>query len=177
MTTLNATQSQTYQTLPLANTPFINPDGTITFAWYRVFVSLLQRTGLISPGDAGEAGVSSTQNGVTIGQSPQGAGGPLAAYSAASGALLGIISLVNTAGGPAEPQTVVVSPFTFESVWDGTLIASSGKVEISRDAGVTWYSIGLTGGAVPVLIDDQVRVTWYSSFPPTVVLLPVAVTT
>lgn len=66
----------------------------------------------------------------------------------------------------------VASPFTYAPALSGTMIVSSGKVELSRDAGATYYIVSLTGGEVPVLFGDQIRVTWFSAIVPGVVFFP-----
>ena len=175
MSTTAATAHQSYQTVPYLSTPLTNPDGTISIPWYQFLVSLAQRTGMTTPGTAAVDGLQSSQNSVVLGQTSQAAGAPLAAYSALSGDYLGTLQLADEAGGPAEPQTLTTSPWTFTAAMGGTLEVFSGAVEISRDGGVTWYTIGLCGGAVPVLLDDQVMVTWYSTDIPVVVFLPTTV--
>lgn len=71
---------------------------------------------------------------------------------------------------PAQQINVPGSPFTFVAPRQGTLLVNDGIVEISRDNGVLFYQAGQRGGAVPVLVNDVVRVTLGS--PPSIVFLP-----
>lgn len=72
---------------------------------------------------------------------------------------------------PGVTESVTVSPTVLIPSTHGTMVISSGKVELSRDFGTTWLQVGLVGGAVPVLGSDEVRVTWTGTAP-TAVLLP-----
>ncbi len=63
------------------------------------------------------------------------------------------------------PQIVGGSPFVFVAPGPGTLVVASGKTELSRNGGGIYYTVGLQGGTVPVLISDQVRVSWTGSAP------------
>jgi len=57
-------------------------------------------------------------------------------------------------------QTVATSPYTFTATIPGKVVVMSAKIELSGDGGTTWTTLSLTGGAVPVAANDQVRVTW-----------------
>jgi hypothetical protein len=57
-------------------------------------------------------------------------------------------------------QTVSTSPALFTALLPGKVVISSGKVELSGDAGANWFQVSLVGGVVPVAANDQVRVTW-----------------
>lgn len=74
-------------------------------------------------------------------------------------------------GGAVQVQSPSTSPFTFTAVYGGTLIVGSGAVAISRDNGQTWLPVSVSGGAIPVLVNDQVQVTWYQTVP-TITFLP-----
>ena len=162
MTGNPATLHQSYLTVPRLNTPMVNEDLTVGPAWYRFFIGMYNRLG---------GSMLAQPNSVFISQAPVGAGAPLAAYSSIDGSLIGIIQLSDQTGGPAVPQVLGSSPFVFTAPGAGTLIVASGKVEISRDNGVTWYTVGLQGGPVPIVRLDQVRVSWTGSAPQ-VTLLP-----
>jgi hypothetical protein len=80
--------------------------------------------------------------------------------------------LGNSTGGPPQVLAPVVSPFIFMPVNAvGTLIVYGGQVEISR-AGGAYILIGQTGGTIPMLVSDAIRVTWFGPSPPNVVFLP-----
>ena len=78
---------------------------------------------------------------------------------------MGKLALLGQAGQPAVSQVLTVSPFVFKSTVSGTLVVESGQVELSRNSGANWFVCSLTGGAIPVLNADWVRVTWYNSAP------------
>jgi hypothetical protein len=81
------------------------------------------------------------------------------------------MAVANLPGGNPVQQVLGASPFVFECTQQGLLAIDSGKVELTRNAGLTWYVVSLVGGAIPVQNGDWCRVTWYESAP-TVVFLP-----
>lgn len=169
----NSTKHMTYQPMPRLDTPVVDPaTGMLTTPWYRVFITLLRRTGCIGAGDAGQAGVPSIQNGVVLGQDQEGPNLPISAYNAGDGTLLGQIQLGSETGAAAIPQAVGLSPWIFTAPLPGTLVVDSGKLEISRDAGATYWLSSLVGASLPVLKGDLVRVTFLKATP-TAAFLPV----
>lgn len=150
------TLHQSFLGFPRLNTPFVNEDRTVALVWGRFLDGLYLRAGgsnLANP------------NTVYISQAPVGVGAPLAVYNALDGTLIGILYLQNTGGGPAMVEIPGLSPFGLVTALDGTLIVSSGKVEISRDAGATWFVSSLVGGALPMLKNDHARVSWTQAVP------------
>lgn len=169
----DSTKHMTYQPMPRLNTPLVDPGtGYLTTPWYRVFVTLLRRTGCIGAGDAQSAGVPSIQNGVVLGQDQEGAGLPVSAYNAADGTFLGQIQLGTESGGAAQPQAVGLSPWTFTAALPGVLVLDSGKTEVSRDGGSNYWLASLVGGGLSVVKGDLVRVTYLQAVP-TAVFLPI----
>lgn len=63
------------------------------------------------------------------------------------------------------------SPFTYTATFQGTMIVFGGQVEFSRDSGASWILASLTGGFVPMLVGDQIRVTWFGASAPTLTFL------
>lgn len=170
MTTLTATEHQAYQDMPRLDLPVVNPDGTITEAWYRLILTLWLKTGSQTAvlGDA-----ASLQNSIVISMKTLAAGVPLKAWSPLTGEEIGIVVIANVGGGPAIPvSTGGGSPLTYTATVDGSFLAESGKVELSRDAGATWYTVSQVGGTIPMLKDDKLRLTWYSTAP-TCVYFPI----
>lgn len=157
---------QSYLAFPKLDAPMVNENRTVATTWERFFEGVFLRLG---------QGMVAAPNSALIQQSPVGSGAPLSVYSSATGVLLGVIFLQNTGGGPAEPLAPPGSPFTFATAIDGNLIVSSGKLEISRDLGGTWELVSLVGGALPMLKDDQARISWTHSVP-TVTYLPIMFT-
>ena len=158
----SATHHQSFQPMPRLDTPFTNSDGTVALAWYAWLRSIWIRTGC----NAGEQ-PGSVQTASVVAQNPA---SQLNGYSL-TGEDLGVIGTSTSPGGPAEVQTLGASPFVFTAGLAGSLLVSSGKVQISRDSGVTYYTVGLQGGLIPVLATDLVEVSWTGSVP-SVVFLP-----
>lgn len=84
--------------------------------------------------------------------------------------LINLWARTGTAPGVAQQQIVLGSPFLYQAADSGTLIYDSGQATISRDNGTNWYSCGQGGGAIPMLVLDQVRIVW--GVTPVVVWLP-----
>lgn len=148
---LRGSQNQ-YQGMPQNGDPIANPlTGHITPAWYRFLVNLWRQTG----GAALEAGkalalTGSQEAGVFVEDFLQ-------------GVTIGQVVLVGTKGAE-QVQTVSVSPWTFAAPQAGTLVAESGKLEVSRNS-VDWYSVGLMGGAIALQLGDLARVSWFGGAP------------
>lgn len=135
---------------PQAGEPIVDlTTGVLTRPWQRFLANIWNKAG---------AGTSLTSTGyLAI------VNGSLNAYQAVTGMLLGRIALFGQQGQPAVPLIVTASPFVFASPGTGTVVVESGQVELARNG--IWYIAGLAGGAVPVLITDQVRVTYYNTKP------------
>lgn len=144
------------QAMPQLSSRIVDEDGRLNRTWQRLLLSLWKKTG---------SGYLANVNAAYLEQAPTGAGNPVDIRKASDGSLIGTIPVVNTPGGPAEPQVVGGSPFLFLAPKDGTLVVEAGKVELSRDLGVTYYQVSLVGGACPVLIKDQIQVSWYNDAP------------
>lgn len=152
---------QNYITVPKLDTPVVNPDGTVTWAWYRLMIAIWQRVG---------GQTVSTPTAVAVSQA---ASGGLQGTIVATGKSVPIVSQGPLLPGqPAQPQAPSASPFLFVASDAGTLLTDSGKAEISRDGGVTWYQVSLVGCAIPMLPEDQVRVSWFGAEAPTITYLP-----
>lgn len=147
------------QPFPRLDTPLVDPvTGAPSIPWYRFFITLWKKTGGSFP----------TVFSVVLQQAPNG-GTPISAYDAGSG---NFIATLATAGAPLPPAVLVIpnpSPFTYKAPANGTLFVSSGRISISRDAGITYYQASLTGGPVPMASGDEVLVEWFSTVPPTAV--------
>lgn len=75
-------------------------------------------------------------------------------------------------GTPSETVMVGLSPFVYSAVFQGTAIVSGSQVEISRNSGITWFLVTLQGGAIPLLVGDKLRLTWFGNSTPGLVFLP-----
>jgi len=63
-------------------------------------------------------------------------------------------------GAPAQPQVPGASPFNFTAPIAGSMAASKGTVQISRDQGVTFLTVSTTGGLFPLRFADEIRISW-----------------
>jgi len=152
------TQHQDYNGIPPYDSGFLYPgSGIVQRNWYWFLLQIWRALG----GSFGQVSQASFLQGTSV-------------YASGSGKFLGKIITSNVVGAPAVPQTLTTSPFVFVATSLGMLAVYGGEVEFSRDAGVTWYPIGLTGGPIFMLDGDQVRITWYTSNAPPVTWFPTA---
>jgi hypothetical protein len=149
--------------MPRLQQPVVNPDGTVTVPWYRWFTNVWLRGG---------QAMQQLASSVFFQQNPVDAGLPITAYSSVTGEDLGQVQMTGSEGGPAQPQALAASPFEFVAGETGTIAVFGGKFDVSRDDGVTFYPIGLTGGTFHLLLGDIARVEWYSAEAPTVTWFP-----
>lgn len=156
-------EHQAFTAMPRLQQPIVNPDGTISVPWYRWLTNLWARAG---------QGMQQISSAVFLQQTTVNAGAPISAYSSITGELIGQIQLTSSVGGPAEPQTLVSSPFAFTASETGSLVVFGGKLGWSRDDGVTFYPVSLVGGAIRLLLGDIARVEWSGAEPPSVVWFP-----
>lgn len=140
------------QPFPRLVSEFVNPDRTLSYPWYRLLITLWQRTGGSVVSTTGSAFLNLV-------------GSLLDAYRSSDGTRIGTVQMDNSAGGPAAVQVLGASPFIFTAPICGTLLVESGQIEFSRDSGANWYVFGLAGGATHLMAGDQVRVTWYNVAP------------
>lgn len=76
---------------------------------------------------------------------------------------------------PTAPAAVVLgaSPAVYTALAKGNLVVGGGtvsQIRFSRDGGTTWTVLGITGGTIPVVLGDQIEVTY--TVIPTVTLIP-----
>lgn len=135
------------QGFPQLDSHFVDEERMILYPWYRLLVALWQ----LSTG----SGQIPVYQAVFFKQiSP----GEIEAFDTSEGGLIGTLRLKDFPGAVEEPQTVGSSPFNFTAPGDGTFVASSCKIELSRAGG--FYLVSLTGGAVPMMRNDVVRLSW-----------------
>lgn len=154
---------QSQQPFPRGDGPFVDESGFITDPWYRLLVSLWRKLGAQAL-DLTNA-VYFTFDGSTV-----------SIWSVTTNTLQGTIPFQTAVGGPAQAQAPLTSPFVFIPASPGTAIVSSAQVEFSRDGGATYYLVTLQGGAVPMLLGDRIRVTWYGATLPIVTFMPSVIT-
>lgn len=82
------------------------------------------------------------------------------------------VQFVLDPGGTPSASAPSTSPFLFVPSIAGTLQINQGEVEVSRNGGVTYYTVSLTGGSIPLLFGDQVRISWFSTTIPTAEFFP-----
>jgi len=159
-------QPNTSAGFPQVTAPLVEPEtGLIVFVWYAFLRQLWLRVGG-AVGNILTGALAGVVPLLTIGQS-------VVALVAGELQKDGNVRVNTPVEGDA-PQIVALgnSPFVFHTVFQGTLVVFGGEVELSRDTGTTWYKVGLAGGAVPVLVGDEIRITWYSPVPPPVTFFP-----
>lgn len=140
-------------TFPLQDYPIADDQGKVTLAWSRWFTTVWNLLGgQAVPGD----------NPVALRQT---APSTLSVYNAGTGQLIGTVQLDGVPGGAPVPVAAGASPQIYTATDNGFLVVFAAAVELSRDSGVTWYQVTLNGGAVPMLPEDQVRLTWYNQAP------------
>jgi hypothetical protein len=143
--------------------PFVDPQsGMVALPWYQFLRQIWLRVG----GAVATVifGTQTTKNVVTISLGPQ-------------AILTGTLDLDNNvlvttpvAGNAPEILAPSSSPWVYVPTTQGTLIVFSGQLEIGRNG--QWFTVGLTGGALPMLVGDSARVTWYGASKPGAVFLP-----
>lgn len=145
------------QGFPRLDTPLVNADGSISIPWYRLLVQLYRQGGGSAP----------------INQSVvlQLVGGDINAYDT-EGNFIATLQTADSPGGAAQVLSPVVSPFYYTASVSGTLLAFGCRLELSRDSGANWQVVSLTGGALPMLTEDEARMSWFSAVAPSVVWLP-----
>ena len=143
------------QPFPRLGTEFVSKDLRIGIPWYRLLITLWQRTGGSLVPTTGTVVLNNTVGGIQ-------------AVDALTGTVLGYVFLGSASGGPAVPLAVGASPFVYQALGPGTIVVTGGQVEVSRNGGGTWYLVTLNGGAVPMVTNDKVRVTWYDNTNPPV---------
>ena len=145
---------------PRLDTPFVDEARLLEIPWYQLLVNIWQNAG-------GAQAQTGSAVYFLISQS-----GSIDVYSASSQEYLGTLVLAGGAGQPALPIDPGVSPFTYTALLQGTMVVFGAEVELSRDNGAHWYKVTLTGGAVPMMVGDQIRVTWTGADPPEVTWFP-----
>lgn len=151
----------------------------MTTQWYRVLLSLFNRTGLNPAGGGSNTAivdaVGSAQNGVNTRWFPTSTPPPLpqyvSFYKQINGEEIGGLYLGDVPSSTPYLPIVGVSPYVL--TWyggSGTLFVYNAApnaiaVEISADAGATYYPVSKDGGAVPINFNDYIRLTWAAGVP------------
>jgi hypothetical protein len=157
--TIPQPQKLGFSPVPQLGTPLVDSNGNISIPWYRFILNLWQTIGGL-----GQQVTSAVYLSVT--------NGVVSAFQSLGGVLLGTIIFTKSRGSPAIPLVLGASPFIYIAPVSGSLLVYGGQLEMSRDNAVTWYPVGLTGGALRMLFDDQARVTWFGAAAPPVVFMP-----
>ena len=178
------------QNLPIAQLPFINPDGTVSRQWLYFLTSLWNRTGgssgdmtqqinvvgvsppagllqdepdsetLIIPGPPGANGANGLPGSTIFEQNPE-PEEPL------------FFDLKNRYAGNPISITAGATPYTYTSSMNGSIMVSGGalsNVQFIRNG--TTVSLGSFRGAIPVQPGDSVVFTFTAGSPPTLALIP-----
>lgn len=136
---------------PQLDSHFVDESRNILYPWYRLLVALWQLTG---------SGLIPISQAVFLKQiHPQ----QIQVFDTSPGGVVGFIRLKNQPGATAVQQTLVTSPFNFVAPGDGTLAAFSCEMDLTR--GAITQKLTLTGGAVPLMSGDSVKLSWTGVLP------------
>lgn len=152
---------QAYQPFPRLSYPLVDENRIVSPGWYRFLLTIWKKTG---------GTVSSLPGTLFL---TVNAAGQIVASSAADGQPVADIPVVPPVN-PKPPQVLhpTASPFIYTALVAGTLLCSGGQLEFARGPLGTFYPVGLTGGALPLLVGDRARVTWFGIAPPPLTWLP-----
>lgn len=162
MATPTVTSASAPQTvIPRFDTEFVDENRRIRQPWHRLLVDLYKKLG------------SSQANTPASVYFQLLANGQIQIFSSGTNASLGFLVFTGQIGKIPVPQPVGISPFTFSPTVAGTLMVENGMVEISRSGGGgIYYKVSQVGGAIPMLSNDTVRVTWFGATAPKVTFFP-----
>jgi len=135
------------QPFPRLGTEFVDENRRLGKPWYRLLITLWQRTGANLP-ITGSVILNNTVSGIQ-------------ALDASTGALLGYVNLTAAVGGSPVALAPAVTGFTYTPTAPGTLVVTGAQVEIKRGASA-FFVVTPNGGPVPMLIGDTARLTWYN---------------
>lgn len=165
---------------PIPNAALVDERGRITPPWYRLIVTLSQRTGGTGGRNTPEE-LDSLQLGLFDFSSAQrGNDAPiwfgldfgsdtsqtvLMDFSKPNSIPPALFPFLPDEPAPAAPEAITVgaSPFLFSPGFDGFVIVSGGtisSIQISRDGGATLYPTGLTTGSFPLALSDSIQITY-----------------
>lgn len=155
---------QQFSGLPNFNTPVIDPlTGVFSHPWLYFFSLLWQRLGGTSLPLSGAYYVGSS-------------GGVPSLFSVLTKKVIGPVSSGTVVPDAQTTIAIGASPVTLVAAGTGNIVVSGGgQVELSRPPGA-FVTVGVSGGIVPVVKGDQVRVTWFSTVAPTVSFFPFTIT-
>ena len=164
---------------PIPQAPLVDASGRVTTAWFRFFISLVQRTGgtggriTPEPAEPFQVGLFdfAPQGEMEVGQLVLDLGQrtvPPAApwWPETPPKLQPLLSLFLPAiGSPAAPDAVTVgaSPYSYSPGFDGFAVVSGGTVSnisVSRDGGATTFTTGEITGIFPLTLSDTLILTY-----------------
>lgn len=154
------------QGIPQLNSAVTNPDGTLNRTWFDFFRQLWLRTG----GGTNLVVSALLQGGIWVLEFVTSSIAVVGGNINASGTAVEISTPL--IGGLPQAQALGISPWTFTATFQGTLLVFGARVDFSRDAGATFFPVTLQGGAIPMLVGDLVKLTWFGDPPESVVFLP-----
>jgi hypothetical protein len=141
------------QPFPRLSSEFVEPNRLISIPWHKLLITLWQRTGGSIVPASGSVSLYNTGSGIQ-------------AIDNASGTVLGFVYLASASGGPAVNVPATGTGQVYQAAVPGTLVVFGAKVELSRDGGANYFSVTLQGGALPMLVNDKARMTWFNPATP-----------
>lgn len=161
---MSGTNSSKFQGFPKLDSPMVDAKGNAALPWYFLFITLWNKTG-------GSLVPANAPVFLTV------QGNLLQVFEQSNPIPIGEVALINKPGAAAQPVDVSSgTPFVFTATQTGTMVVFGAQVELSRDSGVTFFQVTLTGGAIPILAADQLRITWFGTDAPPVTFFPSFVT-
>jgi hypothetical protein len=148
---------------PIPSVPLVDERGRITASWYRIFISLMQRTGGVEETPTGAETFSMGLFDFSSQREEDTSQGFLALPETAQDQTVSIA--LQELPWPAAPEGIVVgaSPFSFSPGFDGFAIVTGGTVSsitLSRDGGVAIFPTGLLIGVFPLSLSDTLIITY-----------------
>lgn len=139
--------------IPRIDAQFVEPKtGIITQPWHRLLVDLWRKSG----GSSAVSGALYLKTGAT---------GAIGAYDSATNKFVANVLTKAQAAPAATVLAVGSSPMRYEATTAGSLVASEGSLELSRDAGANFYPVSKVGGAMLMQAHDLAQITWYGAAP------------
>lgn len=144
-----------YSQMPRLGAPFVDPEtGILSQVWYRFLLSIFAKLG-------GSRTLLTSFVYVQETTPNQGE-----AFNATTQVPVNLVAGSISTGGPAQVLALGSNPFIYTATVSGLLTVFGGEIELRRTPAGVFRNVGLTGGALRLLPNDAVRITWFSALAP-----------